>query len=289
MAQNRFGEFLRARRELVRPADVGLPDHGRRRVPGLRREELALLAGVSADYYTRLEQGRDQHPSEQVVDALARALRLDHDATAHLHQLARPPRTAPPPRVVEQVRPGVLELLDAWDRTPAFVTGRHLDVLAANRLALALSPMHTVGGNLLRTIFLDPAAGAEHPDLEAFSERLVSTLRGAVGGALDDPAFLALVRELSHASDRFRRLWDRHLVRDRSDGVKRFVHPDLGEIELPYETFAVNGHGAEGQILVAYHAAPGGPAHRALARLRAETAAGDRAQPMVTPAPEADP
>src|SRR6476619_6917184 len=122
---NVIGEYLRARRELVQPEDVGLRDHARRRTPGLRREEVAMLAGVSADYYVRLEQGRDQHPSEQVLDALARALRLDDDATAHLHELARPAprrRRRSPPRV-ERVRAGLLRMMDAWPHTPAFITG----------------------------------------------------------------------------------------------------------------------------------------------------------------------
>lgn len=271
--ENRIGEFLRARRQLVRPEDVGLPGSSRRRVPGLRREELALLAGVSADYYTRLEQGRGQHPSEQVVDALARALRLDEDATAHLHQLARhpSPRPASGPRV-EYVRAGVHALLDAWDHTPAFVTGRHLDVLAANRLAVALSPLHRVGGNLLRAIFLEPDAGTAHPDRQAFAARLVATLRAAVGANLDDPALIELVRELSRASDEFRTLWAQHIVRERGDGVKHFAHPMLGDVELHYETFSVNGHGAEGQILVAYHAQPGSASERALALLESVAA-----------------
>ncbi len=267
--ENRIGEFLRARRQMVRPADVGLAAGGRRRVTGLRREELALLAGVSADYYTRLEQGRDQHPSAQVVDALARALRLDDDATAHLHELAHPgPRRRGAVGREEHVRPGVLALLDAWEHTPAFVTGRHLDVLAANALALALSPLHAVGGNLLRSIFLQPGARALHPDWEAFALRLVATLRAAAAPGPEDPELGALIDELSGASEEFRALWAQHLVRDRADGSKRFAHPLLGDVELRYETFAINGPGAEGQILIAYHADPAGASARALALLR---------------------
>src|SRR3954453_7972483 len=127
-----LGDFLRSRRARLQPGDVGLPDFGRRRVPGLRREELAMLAGVSADYYVRLEQGRDQHPSEQVLDALARALQLDDDAAAHLHELARPTprRRRRSAARVERVRPGLLRMMDAWPQTPAFITGRRMDVLA---------------------------------------------------------------------------------------------------------------------------------------------------------------
>src|SRR5439155_16139849 len=137
---NRLGEFLRARRELARPEGFGPPDPGRRRVPGLRREEVALLAGVSADYYVRLEQGRDKRPSDQVIDALARVFNLDDDAVGHLHELARPRprrrRQASPP---ERVSPGLLRLLESWSSTPAMVLSRYLDVLAHNRLAAAVN------------------------------------------------------------------------------------------------------------------------------------------------------
>ena len=159
-SENPIGEYLRARRELVRPEEVGLPDlgSGRRRVPGLRREEVAMLAGVSADYYVRLEQGRDQHPSEGVIEALGRALLLDDDAIAHLRGLATPTaRRRRAPRRPERVPPGILELLDSLHETPAYVYGRYLDVLAANPLATALVPYYRVGVNLVRASFLDPA------------------------------------------------------------------------------------------------------------------------------------
>ena len=145
--ENLIGEYLRARRELVRPQDVGIPDlSGRRRVPGLRREEVAMLAGVSSDYYVRLEQGRDQHPSQQVLDALARALQLDDDATAHLHRLATPParRRHKTPRP-EKVPAGILQLIASWSQSPAYVQGRYMDVLAANPLATALAPYYVKG------------------------------------------------------------------------------------------------------------------------------------------------
>lgn len=152
--ENGIGRFLRARRELVRPEDVGLPDLGRRRVPGLRREELALLAGVSADYYMRLEQGRDQHPSEQVLEALARVLLLDDDATAHLHELARPaPRRRRAATRPERVPPELQRLLDTWSQTPAFALGRRMDVLASNALADVLYRGFTKGNNLARVFF----------------------------------------------------------------------------------------------------------------------------------------
>jgi transcriptional regulator with XRE-family HTH domain len=145
---NPIGEYLRARRELVRPEDIGVPDiSARRRVHGLRREEVAMLAGVSSDYYVRLEQGRDQHPSPQVLDALARALQLDDAATAHLHRLATPParrrRKTPPP---EKVPAGILGLIASWSQSPAYVFGRYMDVLAVNTLATALVPFYAKGG-----------------------------------------------------------------------------------------------------------------------------------------------
>lgn len=290
-SDNGIGEFLRARRTLVRPEDVGLPNAGRRRVPGLRREELALLAGVSADYYTRLEQGRDQHPSDQVVEALAQALQLDDDAAAHLRRLARPgphrPRRLRAGRA-EEVRPGVLALLRAWEHSPAFITGRHLDVLASNPLARALSPLHAIGSNLLRAIFLAPAARDEHPDWDAFAARLVATLRATVVPRGDEPSLAALLDELSSGSQEFRELWARYPVRGRADGVKRFVHPLVGDLELRYETFAVNGAGASGQTLIAYHAEPGTATARALALLET-IAADERVDAAVSPPPRTAP
>jgi transcriptional regulator with XRE-family HTH domain len=269
---NLIGRFLRARRELVRPEDVGLPDFGRRRVPGLRREELAMLAGVSADYYVRLEQGRDQHPSEQVLDALARALRLDDDATAHLHELARPAprrrrRSAARP---ERVRAGVIELIQSWPLTPAFVLGRRMDVLASNALARALQRTCASGGNMVRAVFLDPSARAMYPDLDEIARDTVAGLRASVGPDLDDPRLTELVGELSLKSEEFRRLWARHDVREKTDGRKRMIHPQVGELDLAYETFAISG--ADGQALVTYHAAPGSRSAQALALLSSMTA-----------------
>ena len=263
---NRIGQFLRARRERVRPEDVGLPDFGRRRVPGLRREELATLAGVSADYYVRLEQGRERHPSEQVIDALARALRLDDDATAHLHDLARPePRRRRARKRAERVRPELLRLMEAWAHTPALITGRHVDVLAANSLATAMHGGFAPGNNLVRTLFLDPAARERYPDWDDVARDTVAALRASVGPDLDDPHLTDLVGELSLKSERFRSLWARHDVREKTHGTKRFVHPQVGELTLHYETFAVAG--TSGQVLSVYHADPGSPTEQALALL----------------------
>jgi transcriptional regulator with XRE-family HTH domain len=273
-SENRIGEFLRARRELVRPEDVGIPDLGRRRVPGLRREELAMLAGVSADYYVRLEQGRDQHPSAQVIDALARALRLDDDATVHLHELAAPAprRRRRSPSRSERVRPGVERLLAAWSHTPALIIGRRMDILAVNPLVTVLNPVCRVGTNMVRATFLDPQMREIYADYDKNAADTVASLRASVGADLDDPDLIELVGELSLKSERFRKLWARHEVRDKADGDKRFVHPLVGPLDLRYETFAVNG--ADGQLLLVYHAEPGSPSARALALLSSMVAEG---------------
>ena len=275
---NRLGEFLRARRALVTPDDVGLPDLGRRRVAGLRREELALLAGVSVDYYVRLEQGRDTHPSEQVLDALARALCLDDDAVAHLHDLARPaPRRRRPRERPERVRPGVLRLLESWSAIPAFVLGRRMDVLAFNALAGMLHDGFATERNMVRLVFLDPAARDTFPDFDAVAQETVATLRAAAGADLDDPRLAELVGELSLKSDEFRRLWARHEVREKASGVKRMLHPMVGELVLGDETLRVND--APEQLVVGYHAEPGSASERALALLGAMAA--ERAVPAV--------
>jgi transcriptional regulator with XRE-family HTH domain len=217
--ENAIGEYLRARRELVRPEDIGLPDGGRRRVPGLRREEVAMLAGVSADYYVRLEQGRDQHPSEQVIEALGRALQLDEDGVAHLRRLGAPAaRRRRPPRRPERVPAGILELLDSLETTPAYVYGRYLDVLAANPLATALVPYYRPGVNLVRAAFLDPMIDETHGDRDLATKTAVAALRALTGPEVDDPQLEELVGELSVRSERFRRLWARHDVRPKRSG-----------------------------------------------------------------------
>ncbi|MEV5772390.1 helix-turn-helix transcriptional regulator [Streptomyces antimycoticus] len=262
---NRLGEYLRARRELVRPEDVGLPAVGRRRVPGLRREELALLAGISSDYYLRLEQGRDRHPSEQVLDALARVLRLDDDATAHLHRLARPAPRRRRPRRPERVPAGIQQLVLSWTRNPAFVQSRYMDILFANPLAIALSPLCRPGVNVVRALFLDPEIREAHGS-DATTAGVVAGLRALVGPDVDDPPLAELVGELSVRSERFRRLWARHDVKPKAGaGTSTFRHPQIGPIELSYEKLAVTG--TEGQLLVVYHAAPDSPAEQALALL----------------------
>lgn len=268
---NRLGEFLRARRELTRPEEFGLPGPGRRRVPGLRREEVAMLAGMSADYYIRLEQGRDRHPSEQVIEALARVFTLDDEGLAHLRELARPvTRHRRRPSQPDRVSPQLERLLGVWTETPALVLGRYLDVLANNRLAATVNHCSVKGQNQLRVMFLDPEARRIYSDWERVAAETVSTLRTSAGTDLDDPRLTELVGELSLKSEDFRRLWARHDVGAKTAGIKRFVHPLVGELTLAYETFAVNG--CPGQFLIVYHAEPGSASEQALKLLGSASA-----------------
>ncbi len=282
MSESLLAEFLRARRELVRPRDVGLPDGaGVRRVPGLRREEVAMLAGISADYYLRLEQGRDRNPSPQVLEALARVLGLDDAATDHLHSLVAAParrrrRTRP-----EAVPGGTLRLLDALD-LPAFVEGRWFDVLAANAFASALSPNVRPGRNRLRDIFLDPSERELHPDWPELLPRLVAGIRDSARGDADDPRVVELVGELSLASEEFRRLWARHDVHARTGLRIRFAHPQVGELTLDLEKLAIGG--ADGQTLVIHHAAAGTPDAERLALLGSLVARSTERGPAARPA-----
>jgi transcriptional regulator with XRE-family HTH domain len=267
---NDLGGFLQSRRARIRPAEVGLPEHGRRRVPGLRREEVAQLAGVSVDYYIRLEQGRGQNVSDSVLTAVGRVLRLDATEQAHLHDLARPAtarRTAAAaPRQV--VRPGLRLLLDAMTGTPAFVLGRRMDVLAWNALADAVADFSRKSPaelNQARQVFLDPTAPTCYPDWAAVAAETVAYLRLDAGRHPDDPALAALVGELSLRSEEFRRLWADHLVKEKTYGVKRLVHPLAGELEFGYETLALPGD--PDQLLVAYTVTPGSPTAERLALL----------------------
>jgi transcriptional regulator with XRE-family HTH domain len=278
---NALGEFLRARRGLVRPGGDLAPVDRRRRVSGLRREEIALLAGVSVDYYIRLEQGRERHPSAQVVDALARALELDDDAAAHLHELASPRvrrRRRAPRR--ERVSAHLVQMMATWHRTPAVILDRYLRVLAANDLGRALFAGHTHSDDLVRLVFLDPDAPAFYPEWERAAANTVAGLRAAVGLDRDDPVLIELVDELSAKSEPFRRLWARHDVRQKTHEVKRLDHPVVGDLTLSYEALTVNS--APGQQLVVYQAEPGSPSEDALGLL-GSLAATDRDVRHLTP------
>jgi transcriptional regulator with XRE-family HTH domain len=254
---NALGEFLRARRALVRPEDVGLPGGGLRRVPGLRREEVAMLAGISSDYYLRLEQGRDRNPSVQVLQAIAGVLRLDADATSHLVGLAqdRPSPGVRSGRRTQRVPASLLQLIDGWPRNPAYVQNRYTDCLAANALATALTPNYRRGVNLLRTVFLDPAERELRRDWEDLTEEGVAVLRSEAGADADDPRLRDLVGELSLRSERFRTLWARHEVRPRRGRVSHLTHPQVGDLDLQSEKLSVDG--TDGLTLVVFHAEPG--------------------------------
>jgi transcriptional regulator with XRE-family HTH domain len=251
---NALGAYLRARRELVTPEQAGIPGLGVRRVPGLRREEVAMLAGISADYYLRLERGRDRNPSVQVLEAIARVLHLDDDHFAHLLTLvSEAPRQRRRRPRKETVPPGALKLLDSLVQ-PAFIEGRYFDILASNALARALDPRLVVGGNQLRDMFLDPGQQSLYPEWENSTECLIANLRQSVGNDTDDPRFADLVGELSLASPLFRRLWARHEVRGQRGTPIRLDHPQVGELTLNRERLSVGG--AETLKLVIYHPDP---------------------------------
>ncbi|WP_210493223.1 helix-turn-helix transcriptional regulator [Patulibacter sp. SYSU D01012] len=271
-------EFLRSRRARVDPADVGLPaGPGTRRVPGLRREELARLAAVSVDYYVRLEQGRARNVSPEVLEAVAAALRLDEHERAHLFDLARPdrarqPLSAPPP---QRVRPGVRRLLDTLP-TPAFVVGRRLDVLATNAMTRALlcdfDALPPRERNHARWVFLDPTARERYVDWPAIARDNVAALRMDAGRWPDDPELSALVGELSVKSPEFAGWWAAHDVLRQSHGSKRYRHPVVGDLTVSYEALPVPD--ADEQTLFVYTVEPGSPSERALALLASWAAEG---------------
>ena len=281
---NRLGEYLRARRALVDPADAGIVTTGVRRTPGLRREEVATLAGISADYYLRLEQGRDRNPSAQVLESLARVLRLDAAATRYLLEL---PTGHPPARRRprgDTVPSRIRQLLDTIN-LPAFVENRRLDVLAANRLATAVSPAISVGTNRVRALLLDPAERDLWCDWERVAATMIASLRASVAGD-DDPVTARLVGELSLASDTFRRHWARHDVNELGGGTMRLHHPVIGEIELSREKLPLPG--TAGQLLAIYHAEPGSDSATALTLL-ASLATSEQTAPQAVAPPAPDP
>jgi transcriptional regulator with XRE-family HTH domain len=268
---NALGEYLRSRRQQVRPEDVGLVAGARRHVEGLRREELAMLAGISAEYYLRLEVGRDKNPSAQVVEALARALRLDIKATRYVHQLANPVISDWDHSVLDAVVEGLDELIDELP-FPAIVASRHQDVLAANPIAQALSPGFTPGQNFLRWRLLDPAARELYVDWEDATDAAVSGLRELAGAIPDDPRMQTLIAELSSTSPRFRESWARANVGYRL-GTLHLRHPRVGDLYLCRNQLNVPhvAH-ALGQHVLLYRAEPGSGSARALEELRSLSA-----------------
>ena len=262
-----LGEFLRSRRARLRPEELGLPDYGgRRRVPGLRREELAQLAGVSVDHYVRLEQGRTLHFSEAVLDAVARALRLNDVERQHLYRLARPWSEGDHADGPQQVRPGLRRLLDSAADVPAYIVGRNTDVLAWNRLAAALitdfGALPPAQRNLARLVFLDEGMRSLYADWPQKTRDVAAYLRLDAGRHPDDPETAALLDELSAASTEFRTAWGEHHLKDKTHGRYVYRHPVVGELDLGFETLRLPDD--PDQALIAHTVEEGSPSHTAL-------------------------
>ncbi|MFE0178218.1 helix-turn-helix transcriptional regulator [Streptomyces sp. NPDC059002] len=268
-------EFLRTRRARVRPQDVGLQEHGgRRRVPGLRREELAHLAGVSVDYYVRLEQGRGGKVSAEILDAIAQALQLGETERQHLHSLVHPGHTlhpAHPPTGEQQVRPGLQRILDTLENAPAYVVGRRLQILAWNDLARILIADFPIlseeDRNLARLTFLDETARQRYVNWQKKADDTVAFLRVDAGRHPGDTVLTELISELSTASEDFRRMWADHTVRDETHGDKPLYHPLVGPLDLSFETFRIPDD--PDQALTVYVAESGSSAARGLRELAA--------------------
>lgn len=269
-----LGRFLRARRAGVSPADLGLPPGaGTRRTPGLRREELATLAGVSIDYYIRLERGKETRPSPAVVDALGRALLLDAEELAYLRELAaqvaRGTGGARTPAISRSVRPTLLRLLESVRPCPAYVLNRTNDMLAANPSGLALLPgmAHWPARqrNTIRYTFLHPLARTLWPDWEVKARACVAHLRAVAGIDQDAPDLVALVGELAVKSPDFSRMWERYDVRRVGNGQKTYLHPEVGTMTLSHEVMEINRTG--GARIVVYSAEPGTADHDAMVLL----------------------
>ncbi|MFJ4356134.1 helix-turn-helix transcriptional regulator [Streptomyces massasporeus] len=269
-------EFLRTRRARITPEQAGLAPHGGpRRVPGLRREEVAQLAGVSVDYYIRLERGRTQGVSETVLEAVARALHLDEAERAHLFDLTQPTATRARrrrPLAPQRVHPVLYRTLDSLS-VPAVVQGRRTDVLAANRLAHALYTDFEARPrrerNFARYVFLDEAARALYADWERVAGDCLAMLRLYAGRHPDDPQLTELIGELSLHSDTFRRMWADHDVQAHTTGTKGLHHPLVGDLTLDYLVLAVEGDPE--QTLTIYTPEPASPSAEALALLASWT------------------
>ena len=283
--RNEIREFLTSRRARITPERAGLPWYGdKRRVPGLRREEVALLAGVSVDYYTRLERGNASGVSESVLEALARALQLDEAERAHLFDLARAAHSVSRTRrrpAKQLVRPSVERMLEAITGAPAFVRNGRMDILAANRLGRAFYSQHFDSphgpANSARFIFLDPRATEFYVDWEQVATDAVAILRSEAGRDPYDRGLSDLIGELSTRSDTFRTRWAAHNVRFHDTGSKRFHHPGVGDLELTFETMGLVADA--GLMLFVYTAEPGSKSAEALDLLASWAATLDQAEP----------
>jgi transcriptional regulator with XRE-family HTH domain len=281
-AANDISQFLISRRAKITPQQAGLPSYGKRRVPGLRREEVASLAGVSIDYYRRLERGDVSGASDGVLGALARALQLDDAERGHLYDLARAANPVAPKRarpVQQRVRPVVQRILDSMG-TPALVRNARVDYLAANRLGRALyAPLfesREQPTNSARFTFLDPAAGDFYADWDGVADDLVAHLRCEAGRNPYDRGLSDLVGQLSTRSPEFRTRWAAHNVRFHRSGTKRLHHPLVGGLDLSYETMELAAD--SGLNLTVYTAEPGSASQQALDILASWTATPDAAQ-----------
>lgn len=259
-------EFLTTRRARLTPTEAGLPDFGgHRRVPGLRREEVALLAGMSVEYYVRLERGNAKGVSEAVLEGISRALQLDDAERSHHYDLVRAANEGAHPQRrrgvtrPQQIRHSLQQLIDAMTEVPVFIQNGRLDVLATNRLGHAVfSEMYVQPqrpANFGRFVFLDPRADAFYRDWEDAAYQTVALLRSEAGRAPHDRVLSDLVGELSTRSDRFRTLWASHDVREHRSGTKSITHPIVGDLDLSYEAMDLSSH--RGLQLVAYGAQPG--------------------------------
>ena len=256
-----LGKFLQARRARVNPSEVGLPDDSRRRVPGLRREELALLAGVSVDYYTRLEQGRAKRPSDQVLDAVARALRLDETTRAHLHRLAGYTRLTPGHPCAD-IRPELRTMVESIETFPALLQNHRMDVLVSNGMARAL--YEPLGWEVERhpnfaRLTFDEDSRPFYPSWETCAADTVAQLRKVAALFSEDRELTSLIGELSMRHRDFAELWARAEVKDCNIGTVRFDHPIVGPLTLHKEQFRVAD--GSGQLLVMLSASPGTDDH----------------------------
>jgi len=273
-ANTELREFLRSRRARISPDQAGLPAQlGPRRVPGLRREEVAQLAGVSVDYYVRLERGRNVNVSETVLDAIARALRLDEVERSHLFAVAKPSRSRQRAMSPQRVRPGLYRVLDSLTDNPALVLGRRMDVLASNHLARALytdfEALPVRDRNMARFTFLDETARALYVDWPAAARSEVAYLHLYAGRHPDDPQLVELVGELSLQDKDFRRWWAEHDVYRHSHGTKDYHHAVVGDLTLGYE--AMTPTDDPEQTLGLHTAEPGSPSEQALRLLASWT------------------
>ena len=283
-------EFLVSRRARLTPEQAGLPDFGgRRRVAGLRREEVALIAGISVEYYTRLERGNATGMSESVLDGVSRALQLDEAEHAHLYNLARASATTSKQAAPGRARPittGLQQFLDAMTDVPAIIQNGRLDIVATNRLGAALyselylDPQRPV--NFARFVFLDPRAHTFYREWDDAAVQTVAILRAAAGRTPHDRQLSNLVGQLATRSDTFRTLWASQVVREHRTGEKMIHHPIVGDLDLNFE--GMEPATGKGLLLTAYTAKPGTPSHDSLQMLATWAATNDQAANVQTAA-----